>query len=239
MVADDEEYLHEAMRKLIDWHAMGCELIYCARNGRELIDKACELHPDIVIADIRMPVVNGLEAAKYLHENMPGMVMIFLTGYADFEYAAEAIHYEVSDYIVKTSMVEKLPEAVKKAIRRLERDREAVLSEQADADDITGRLQRFIEENYTQKLSLDDIARAVHANRSYISRLYKQKTGENLFQTINRLKIEQAKKYLADGMMIYETAEKVGFEDVAYFSRVFKKLEGCSPRDYEKTASQK
>ena len=78
----------------------------------------------------------------------------------------------------------------------------------------------------------------MHANRSYISRLYKQKTGVNLFDAINRLKIEKAKEMIRGGLKVYEAAEKVGFDDVAYFSKVFKKIEGVSPKDYGSKARQ-
>ena len=72
-----------------------------------------------------------------------------------------------------------------------------------------------------------------HANGSYLSRLYKNKTGHNLFDVINKMKLEKAKEYMRQGLRIYEVAQKVGFEDVSYFSRVFRKQEGCSPREYE------
>lgn len=82
---------------------------------------------------------------------------------------------------------------------------------------------------------MDLIADAVHANRCYISRIYKERTGEKLFDTINQKKIEAAKRYIEDGKMkIYEIADRTGWEDPAYFSRVFKKYTGYSPKEYEK-----
>ena len=236
MVADDEEYLLTAMQKLIDWDAMGCELAYCARNGRELLDMIEKEQPDIVITDIKMPVMGGMEVAKYVYENLNRTLVILLTGFADFEYAKEAIHYDVSDYIIKTAMLDQLPESIQKATQKLEslRAEKVIPDEEWQSDDIMARLQRYIEANFTKKLTLLDIAGAVHANRSYISRLYKQKTGVNLFDAINRLKIEKSKEMLLSGLKVYEVAEKVGFDDVAYFSKVFKKIEGCSPKDFSK-----
>ena len=67
-----------------------------------------------------------------------------------------------------------------------------------------------------------------------MSRLYKVKNGQNLFDAINKMKLEKSKEYMAKGYKIYEVAQMVGFDDVSYFSRVFKKYEGCSPREYEK-----
>lgn len=234
MVADDEAYLLEAMQKLIDWDAMDCRLVYCAKNGKELIEQVEMQHPDIVITDIKMPVMSGMEVAEYIYEHMNRTIVILLTGYADFEYAKEAIHYDVSDYIIKTSMLEQLPDSILKATQKLQRLDGVIDDEEWQSDDIMARLQRYIENNYMKKLTLIEIAGAIHANRSYISRLYKQKTGVNLFDAINRLKIEKAKEMLKSGLKVYETAEKLGFDDVAYFSKVFKKSEGVSPKDFAK-----
>ncbi|WP_321004294.1 helix-turn-helix domain-containing protein [Eisenbergiella porci] len=97
----------------------------------------------------------------------------------------------------------------------------------------------MIEENYCSRLTLDDIAEQVHLNKSYLSRLYKQKTGENLFDAINRLRIAKAREYIqAQSHMIYEVAGMVGFDDNAYFSRVFKKYTGMSPKEYEKRVKE-
>ena len=234
MVADDEDYLLTAMQKLIAWDSMGCELVYCAKNGKELLDQAIKIQPDIIITDIKMPIMSGMEVAQYVYENMNRTVVILLTGFADFEFAKEAIHYDVSDYIIKTAMLDQLPESIQKATQKLEKLDHVIADEEWKSDDIMARLQRYIEANYTKKLTLLEIAGAVHANRSYISRLYKQKTGVNLFDAINRLKIEKAKEMILGGLKVYEVAEKVGFDDVAYFSKVFKKIEGCSPKDFHK-----
>ena len=60
------------------------------------------------------------------------------------------------------------------------------------------------------------------------------KTGQNLFDSINKMRIEKAKELMLSGYKVYEAAQMVGIDDVSYFSRVFKKYEGCSPREYEK-----
>ncbi|MCC6094213.1 MAG: response regulator [Eubacterium sp.] len=239
MVADDEEYLLEAMKKLIDWQSMDCQLTFCARNGKQLLDEVKIRRPDIIITDIKMPLVDGMAIAKYAYENLDHTIVILLTGYADFEYAKEAIHYDVSDYIIKTSMLELLPESIKKAERKLSEIKTSDTAADAELiqknpDDLVTQVRRYIETNYFKKITLMDIASAVHVNRSYISRVYKSRTGNNLFDDISRYKINKAKELILDGHLIYEVAEQVGFDDVAYFSRVFKKMEGCFPKEYEK-----
>lgn len=235
VVADDEDYMLEAMEKLIDWEKLDCQLVYKAKNGYELLEQIKNGVPDIVITDIKMPVMSGIQVAQYVYEHMLPVKIIILSAYAEFEYAQDAIQYDVCGYIVKTSVIEMLPAMIKKAIRKLS----SPVTEEKEigeyyADDIYGRLKKYIDEHYMDKLTLQQIAKDIHANGSYLSRLYKMKTGQNLFDAINKRKLEKAKEYIRQGNRIYEIAQKVGFDDVSYFSRVFRKYEGCSPREYEK-----
>ena len=234
MIADDENYMLEAMENLIDWKKMKCQLVYKAKNGQIVLEQIKKNPPDIIITDIKMPLVSGIEVAKYVYENKLPIKVIILSAYAEFQYAQEAIKYDVCGYIIKTSVIEMLPGMIQKAVGKLsvpielEKDDEEYYS-----DDILGRLQKYVAEHYTDKLNLTQIARDIHANGSYLSRLYKTKTGQNLFDVINIMRLEKAKEYMNQGMRIYEIAQQVGFDDVSYFSRVFKKHEGCSPREYE------
>lgn len=234
MIADDEMYMLEALEKLINWEKMDCQLIYKAQNGKELIQQMKTEIPDIVITDIKMPLLNGIQVAQYVYENMLPTKVIILSAYADFEYAQEAISYDVCGYIIKTSAIEMLPEMIQKAIGKLSKPMDDERAEELCSEDILGKLQKYISAHYTEKLTLAQISRDIHSNGSYLSRLYKTKTGQNLFDAINQMKIEKAKELMLSGYKIYETAQMVGFDDVSYFSRVFKKYEGCSPREYEK-----
>lgn len=234
MIADDENYMLEAMENLIDWKKMDCQLVYKAKNGQALLEQIKKNPPDIIITDIKMPLISGIEVAKYIYDNMLPIKVIILSAYAEFQYAQEAIKYDVCGYIIKTSVIEMLPGMIQKAIGKLsipaETERE---NEEYYSDDILGRLQKYIAVHYTDKLNLTQIAQDIHANGSYLSRLYKTKTGQNLFDVINKMKLEKAKEYMSQGKRIYEIAQLVGFDDVSYFSRVFRKYEGCSPREYE------
>lgn len=234
MIADDEMYMLEALEKLINWEKMDCQLVYKAQNGKELIRQMKIEIPDIVITDIKMPLLNGIQVAQYVYENMLPTKVIILSAYADFEYAQEAISYDVCGYIIKTSAIEMLPEMIQKAIGKLSKPMDDEREEELCSEDILGRLQKYISAHYTEKLTLAQISRDIHSSGSYLSRLYKTKTGQNLFDSINQMKIEKAKELMLSGYKIYETAQIVGFDDVSYFSRVFKKYEGCSPREYEK-----
>lgn len=234
MVADDEMYMLEALEKLINWQSMDCKIIYKAKNGEELLEQIRNEVPDIVITDIKMPLVSGLDVAKFVYEQMLPTKVIILSAYANFDFAQEAIQYDVCGYVVKTSAIESLPDMIRKAIGKLSGPVIIEKEEEKYSEDVFGKLQKYIKDHYADKLTLSNIAEEIHANGSYLSRLYKAKTGQNLFDAINKMKLEKAKLYLSEGRRISEVAALVGFEDVSYFSRVFKKYENCSPRDYEK-----
>ena len=121
VAADDEGYIREALQKLINWEKMDCSLESVVSDGQELLEKIRGEMPDIVITDIQMPGVDGLEVCKYVYETYPETQVIILTAYSDFEYAKRAIKYSVCEYVLKISIIDELPLAVEKAIGKLSR----------------------------------------------------------------------------------------------------------------------
>ena len=238
LAADDEAYIREALKKLINWEKMNCVLIDVVDDGQELINKIEEEEPDIVITDIQMPEVNGMDVCKYLYETYPETQVIILTAYSDFSYAKTAIKYSICGYVLKVSIMDELPDAIEKAIGNLNQLKREIEKNEKDLLEQLSLIQQidhYIEQNYKKKLSLDDIAEALHINSSYLSRVYKLKKGKNLFDNILNLRIEAAKDYLINtDMRTYEISELVGVEDASYFSKMFKKITGLSPKEYRK-----
>lgn len=234
MIADDEQYMLEALEKLIDWEALGCQIMSVVKNGKELIEKIEEETPDIVITDIKMPLVSGIEAAKYVYDRMLPTRVIILSAYEDFDFAREVILYDVCGYVVKTSLMEDLPFMIQRAIEKLSKAEYGREETPGSSNDIIKEVQQYVSAHYTEKITLTKLSEEIHVNGSYLSRLYKMKTGQNLFDHLNQMRVEQAKLLIGQGKRISEAAQMVGFEDSAYFSRVFKKYEGMSPREYGK-----
>lgn len=238
LAADDEAYMQEALRELIRWDRLGCELLDVFGNGKELIGQMQEGAPDIVITDIRMPVADGLEVCKYVYERCPETQVIILSAYSDFDYARAALRYSACDYVLKVSVLEELPRALKKAIENLERQGKELSGGQGDerwedTDSLYGQMVHYVEQNYLRKITLDEIAEYLHANRSYLSRLYKSRSGVNLFDDILHRRVEKAKEYMEHtDRKLYEIAVEVGFEDAGYFSKVFQKYTGMAPKEY-------
>ena len=240
VIADDEPFVREGLKNLINWEEIGVKLVGDFENGKELISHLPELVPDIVITDIQMPSISGLQIAKYISENYKNMIVILLTAYSKFQYAKEAIEYGVKHYVVKNDLLDELPMILTKIVSEKAESENAndIKSDGESFENceyIISDIENYIEKNLDKKLSLTDIAASVHMNKSYISRVFKEKMGENLFDYINKRKIEKAKILIKNNVLrMYEIALSVGMEDTAYFSRVFKKYEGISPSEYQK-----
>ena len=115
MLADDEPIMRKALLTLTDWESLGCEVVYTAANGQEVMERLKSTAPDILVTDIRMPGKDGIELAKYIWEQKLPVKVIILTAYADFSYAQSAVKYGVVDYVTKTGAFDGLIAAVEKA----------------------------------------------------------------------------------------------------------------------------
>lgn len=116
IVADDEPFIREALKEMIPWDELGCHLAEALKNGKEVVNAVEKYKPDIVILDIQMPLMTGMEAAQWIHENYPDIVVVLLTAYEDFKYAQQAIVFQVKRYVIKSNLFEDLPRACLKNI---------------------------------------------------------------------------------------------------------------------------
>jgi len=112
LLADDHRLLREAFAKLLE---PGCDVVGAVADGRALLTVAPELRPDIVVLDIAMPLLNGLDAARQLKRIMPEVKVIFLTVNEDPDLAAEAVRAGASGYLLKNSAASELFEAIQEA----------------------------------------------------------------------------------------------------------------------------
>jgi DNA-binding NarL/FixJ family response regulator len=114
ILADDHKILVEAFRKLLEPH---CDVVATASDGRALLDVATSLTPDVIVLDIGMPLLNGLEAGRQLKKKMPTVKLIFLTMHQDPDLAVEAMRSGASGYLLKTSASSELLHAIQEALK--------------------------------------------------------------------------------------------------------------------------
>lgn len=119
LVVDDEPNIRKGLIHIMDWKHFGCEVVGEAMDGLEGLEKIRELKPDIVIADINMPEMDGLEMIDAARQVVSHTKFIILTGYRDFSYLQEALRIGAFDYILKPSKIEKISAVLKKAVVEL------------------------------------------------------------------------------------------------------------------------
>jgi len=120
LIVDDEQLERDALKAIINRGVDSIIEIQEAVNGREAIVKARSFSPDIIFLDIRMPGIDGIEASRMIRETNPSISIIFLTAYNQFEYAHEAIHIGVDDFIIKPSSERRIIEVISKVINKIE-----------------------------------------------------------------------------------------------------------------------
>lgn len=108
IVVDDDEVVLQGLNMVIPWGDLGYDRVISAKNGEEAYRKAVCENPDVIITDIRMPVMDGLELSRRVHETMDYVAIIIMSAYEDFQYAKSAIQYGVADYILKPIDLDKI-----------------------------------------------------------------------------------------------------------------------------------
>ncbi len=250
MIVDDEKYVRMGIKNDTDWALIGCEVVAEASNGEMALEMAGEFRPDLVISDIKMPKMDGIELAGKLLEKYPDTKVIFLTAYNEFEYARQAVRLGVSDYLLKPFQDGELEGAIQRLLH-LHPNAPAVQTELENEliplkrkEEIENRYVQtaieYIEKNYSDKdFSIGKLSEAMSVSEGHISRLFKAETEISINNYLTRYRIRKAMDYLKDVQSkVYEVAEKVGYQDIAYFSNTFKKLVGTSPSEYQSKGLQ-
>lgn len=152
LVVDDEATMRKGIANFMNWETIDCTVTATACDGLEAIEILKKEPVDIIITDIKMPMADGLEIARYVHENHLDIKVILLTGYADFEYAQTAIRYNVSSFILKPANKKALFEAVQEAQKELivsKKNSSIAKEELAFLKDQL--LQELTDQHYTEK----------------------------------------------------------------------------------------
>lgn len=205
----------------------------------ELIEK---LLPDLVITDIRMPVMDGLEMMKIVSARFPDIIEVVLSGFDDFTFAREAMKYGVKDYLLKPVKISELADVLSRSRMTLENERKMLKQNVIDkkknkgysSEEIARMVELYIRENYTTDINFDLLAQNFNFNSSYLSKIFTKYIGENPLKYLTTLRVNKAKYLLSNNkdLSVKEIGELVGYMDPFYFSRVFKGITGVSPTKY-------
>lgn len=233
VIVDDEWIIREGIRKLFDWEKYGCELVGEAADGVETIAVVKEKIPDILIIDINIPIISGLQVIRLLKKNFRNLDVIVISGYDDFKYCQEALKLQVADYLLKPIDYEELGQLIRRLqIRRLGRKIEN--RGEAGEDKLVYQIIGYLKGHISEEITLEILSQKFHVASSYISKKFKQETGMNYHDYLTRLRIDAAKELLLSSTCtVTEISEKVGFRDYRVFTKSFKGREGMTPKEFQ------
>jgi two-component system response regulator YesN len=123
IIADDEDIVREGLRNIIDWESFEIEVIAEAADGQEAYELCEKLHPDILLTDIRMPLMDGLEVAINLKEQKSDIRIIIISGVQDFNYAKTALDINAEGYILKPIKINELKEVFRRVTNTIKKER--------------------------------------------------------------------------------------------------------------------
>ncbi|GAB2559998.1 response regulator transcription factor [Gracilibacillus alcaliphilus] len=234
LLVDDEKEIRYGLKNYFPWGQLGFEVVHHCENGELALDYLKKHDVNVVLTDIRMPVVDGLQLAKQLDTKYAHIHTIILSGYKDFQYAKEAIKYGVKDYIIKPGKYEEMHEVFSQLKKELDTSSFSNKGDNSYTDNIIQTIKNYAEENYAD-ISLDDLAELCKMSPNYISTFFKEKTGTNFSTYITDLRMRKAMEMLDDfHYKTYEISSLVGYNNPKNFTRMFKKYYGMTPRDYRK-----
>jgi YesN/AraC family two-component response regulator len=235
--------MRDYLSELINWSSIGFELVGTAMDGRNAIEFITANPVDVVLSDIRMPVMDGLLLAEFLKNQYSHIIIILMTAHREFEYAREAIKLGISDYLLKSDEEDVIRKCFMDLRKKLDTNKNTVAE---IANDISvektdtmhpciAKCLTIINKNLGN-ISLSELAWHTHLHEKYLSRLFKSELGRTFSSIQAEKTIEAAKLYLMKSeLKIYEISELLGFGTAAYFSEIFKKHVGKSPIEFRKT----
>lgn len=256
IVADDEKIVLDGIVNIIPWRDVGIEVVGKASNGRELLKEAKEKEPDIILTDIRMPYLDGLDAVSLIREELPDTLFIIITAFEEFEYAKRAIEYGAVGFltkpILKKEVIEQMKTTVKKLDERKSHREELMRMKHAMSHGAIAQVKReepecpidraisYINNNLDRGLMLTEVAEYMHMNASYFSRYFKESFGMSYIDYLKQQKVKRAKELLATtNFKIYEISDQLGYNSIQYFSLLFKNSTGMTPQEYKNSIERK
>ena len=243
LISDDKFHIRKGLTLSVDWKALGFSLDASFEDGSEVITYLQDHEADVVFTDIEMADVSGIDLATWIATNRPDIVVVFISGRQEFEYARKAISTGVFDYILKPINPEEIERVFGKVKELLDgrtgrtRNVENISKEKAEEmlapEYLVGKTKEYIRKNVGKDLGLDEIADAVFVSKSYLVKQFKKHSGETVMECVLRMKMEKAIQILKAGERRPEVlASEVGYSDVRYFQRVFKNYTSYSVKEY-------
>ncbi|WP_257984252.1 response regulator transcription factor [Neobacillus cucumis] len=239
LLVDDERWVRTALKWTINNLNLPLYVMHECGNGLEALDWMKQNEVDLIMSDIRMPIMDGMSFVKELSRLKKRPDVIVISVHDEFQFVQQAIRTGVTDYLLKPVEETELKVCLEKWLGQQAKEVvkvNKVVDNNIPASTIE-RVLQYLEKTPLDQITLKDAAESVHMNPSYLSQLFKQQTNTKFVDYLTELRIEESKRLLLHTTLrMSEIADRVGYSDLAYFSNNFKKITGRSPSEFRKSA---
>lgn len=230
LIVDDDPMILDGLCARPEWNAMGFEVAGCAEDGREALEWLAHNRADLVVTDIVMCNMSGLELARTLWERGYPARVVLLSAHGEFDYARQGIAYGVAAYLLKPVRHEELLTVLNETASALENrreDRGAPIEDDED-EGLVLRVERYVRAHIAEELSVGRVAEAMHYSERHFRRQFQKEARCQISEFMTRVRIARARELLSDGLSCEETARAVGYSGERYFKKVFHEITGES-----------
>lgn len=261
LIVDDEKSAAKEIQEMIDTKEYGIREVYAANNMSQAIEMLKNYDISIMICGVLMRMGNGLELVAWIRDQELGVMVIFQSRYALFEYAQAAIRLGAVEYLLKPVERDELNVAVETAVDKIqnklqmrgdeecfkcwnsgravlpETEHEAIQNHERDckASAAVQKVKLYIEEHVGEEISRDELAAKVYLHPDYMNRLFKEQVGTSFSNYVIQVRLNYAKYLLqTTNASISDVAVDVGYPNMAYFTKIFKRLTGMTPTEFRK-----
>jgi two-component system response regulator YesN len=247
LIVDDEPLIIRRIKKLIWWDRLNIGKFFSTTDGDEAVLICERERPEIVLTDINMPIVTGLEIIERV-SSMPHVTeFLIISGFDDFQFARQAMRFGVRSYLLKPVDETELNEALEQAIHSYENKNQMknnqTLFKQLNIKNelkipgsnnaIVNKMIAVIKKDYAQPLTIKDLSDKMNINPIYAGQLFKKETNLLFNDYLSIIRIRKAMEQLANSnRIIVDISENVGYQDTSQFYKVFKKITGLSPSEF-------
>lgn len=247
LLADDNSSTRFIYSKITVWNECGFKIGKAVSNGKDALNALEKEKFDLVIAEIKMPFIDGTELLREIKKQYPDVCVIFISSCDKFEYVREALIGGAFDYILKPVDKKVLGDTLMRARQYLsERSKDIPISEnvkaalqfigkKADESVFIKQVCEYFSQNSKTVITMEKMADHLNFNKDYFGKIFKRQTGVSFSRFASVLKAEYAKELIATGnYKIYQISEMLGYSSTDYFTKKFKEITGKTPSEFKK-----
>lgn len=237
IIADDEQIALEQFSLAYDWNSMGFELAGAFNSGKAALEYIRSNPVDALLSDVKMPHISGIDLARECYENHPRVGVILISAYRDFEYAHQALWYNVVDYVLKPINEEKFLKSIAKLKAHLEKR-----EKRAETPAISSAVRdavAYVKEHYGNEITAETVAKKVMVSPEYFGTYFKKNYGQNFTAFLREVRMNAARDLLYNNdLTIAAVAEMVGYKTSSHFYEIFQSYFGMTPSQFRKSINK-